>query len=54
MATAGSTDGTVDDFLQRIREMGDKRDREDDERTRKLEQDILEGRRLRQQRREGT
>ena len=43
----------VNDFLRRIRELGDKRDREDQERTRKLEEDILQGRRERQARRAG-
>ncbi|MCJ1475506.1 hypothetical protein MMC13_004169 [Lambiella insularis] len=45
----GSED--VSDFLQRIRELGDKRDREDEERTRKLEEEILQGRKERQARR---
>lgn len=54
MATADSTDGSVDDFLQRIRELGDKRDREDEERTRKLEEEILAGKQARQARRAGT
>ena len=47
----GSED--VNDFLQRIRELGDKRDQEDDERTRKLEEEILQGRKERQARRAG-
>lgn len=47
----GSED--VNDFLARIRELGDKRDKEDEERTRKLEEDIIKGRRERQARREG-
>ena len=47
----GSED--VNDFLQRIRELGDKRDKEDEERTRKLEEEILQGRRERQARRAG-
>ncbi|MCJ1379484.1 hypothetical protein MMC17_002585 [Xylographa soralifera] len=45
----GSED--VTDFLRRIRELGDKRDREDEERTRKLEAEILQGRKERQARR---
>ncbi|KAI9850823.1 MAG: hypothetical protein M1838_004976 [Thelocarpon superellum] len=45
----GSED--VQDFLQRIRELGDKRDREDEERTKKLEEEILQGRKERQARR---
>ena len=47
----GSED--VDDFLKRIRELGDQRDREDEERTRKLEQEILQGRKEREARRAG-
>ncbi|KAF3926944.1 hypothetical protein ABW20_dc0107185 [Dactylellina cionopaga] len=34
-------DNQVTEFLQRIRELDDKRDREDEERTRKLEEDIV-------------
>lgn len=48
---AGSED--VTDFLQRIKEMGDQRDREDEERTRKLEEEIIQGRKERQARRAG-
>lgn len=44
----------VNDFLKRIKELGDKRDREDAERTRKLEEDILQGRREREARRQGS
>lgn len=47
----GSED--VNDFLKRIRELGDQRDREDEERTRKLEQEILQGRKQREARRAG-
>lgn len=47
----GSED--VQEFLKRIRELSEKRDREDAERTRKLEEDILEGRRQREARRLG-
>jgi len=47
----GSED--VNDFLLRIRELGDRRDKEDEERTRKLEEEIMEGRKQRQARREG-
>ena len=47
----GSED--VNDFLQRIRELGDQRDKEDEERTRKLEEEILQGRKERQARRAG-
>jgi hypothetical protein len=48
-------DGSEDvaDFLERIRELGDKRDREDEERTRRLEEEILQGRKERQARRAG-
>ncbi|KAL9119677.1 MAG: hypothetical protein Q9187_003770 [Circinaria calcarea] len=55
MATMAESDGSedVNDFLQRIRELGDKRDKEDEERTRKLEEEILQGRKERQARRAG-
>ena len=43
----------VSEFLLRIRELGDRRDREDDERARKLEAEILAGREARRARREG-
>jgi hypothetical protein len=43
----------VNDFLMRIRELGDKRDKEDAERTRKLEAEILAGREARRARRDG-
>ncbi|CZR54294.1 uncharacterized protein PAC_04177 [Phialocephala subalpina] len=45
----GSED--VNDFLQRIKELGDKRDQEDEERNRLLEEEILKGRAERQARR---
>ncbi|KAG0646966.1 p92 [Hyphodiscus hymeniophilus] len=45
----GSED--VNDFLLRIRELGDRRDQEDEERNRKLEEEILQGRKERQARR---
>ncbi|KAJ5388450.1 hypothetical protein N7509_010991 [Penicillium cosmopolitanum] len=48
----GSED--VNDFLSRIRELGEKRDTEDEERTKKLEEEILQGRKERQARRAGT
>ena len=48
----GSED--VKDFLKRIRELGEQRDREDEERTKKLEQDIIQGRKEREARRAGT
>ncbi|KAL9637015.1 MAG: hypothetical protein Q9164_002467 [Protoblastenia rupestris] len=47
----GSED--VNDFLQRIRELGDQRDKEDEERNRKLEEEIIQGRKERQARRAG-
>jgi hypothetical protein len=47
----GSED--VNDFLLRIRELGEKRDQEDEERNRKLEEEILQGRKERQARRAG-
>lgn len=43
----------MSEFLLRVRELGDKRDREDEERTRKLEQEIIAGREARLARREG-
>ncbi|EEH09851.1 conserved hypothetical protein [Histoplasma capsulatum G186AR] len=49
MEADGSED--VNDFLNRIRELGNKRDREDEERTRKLEEEIIQGRREREARR---
>ncbi|RMJ26400.1 gelsolin repeat protein [Aspergillus sp. HF37] len=53
--TASSTDvdaaEDVNDFLLRIRELGEKRDKEDEARTKKLEEDILQGRKERQARR---
>ncbi|RDL40441.1 Actin depolymerizing protein [Venustampulla echinocandica] len=48
-AAEGSED--VSDFLQRIKELGDRRDQEDEERNRKLEEEILQGRKERQARR---
>ncbi|RFU35732.1 hypothetical protein B7463_g598, partial [Scytalidium lignicola] len=45
----GSED--VNDFLQRIKELGDRRDQEDEERNRKLEEEILKGKLERQARR---
>ena len=43
----------VNDFLQRIKELSDRRDQEDEERNRKLEEEILQGRKERQARRAG-
>ncbi|KAA6412312.1 MAG: hypothetical protein FRX48_04464 [Lasallia pustulata] len=53
MSPVAEPDGSedVNDFLQRIRELGDKRDKEDEERTKKLEEEILQGRKERQARR---
>ena len=48
----GSED--VNDFLSRIRDLSRKRDMEDEERTRKLEEDIIQGRKERQARRAGV
>jgi hypothetical protein len=48
---SGSED--VNDFLQRIKELGDRRDQEDEERNKKLEEEILQGRKERQARRAG-
>lgn len=55
MPTTIDADGSedVNDFLLRIRELGDQRDKEDEERTRKLEEEILQGRKERQARRAG-
>jgi hypothetical protein len=52
---AASDDGseTVDAFLERIASLKVRRDREDDERARKLEEEIAQGRRERQARRAG-
>lgn len=56
MSSSTNPDGPedVNDFLQRIRELGERRDKEDEERTKKLEDEILQGRRERQARRAGT
>lgn len=43
----------VNEFLLRIRELGDKRLKEDEDRARKLEEEILQGRKERQARRAG-
>lgn len=53
MATADASED-VADFLRRIRELGEKREREDLDRTRQLEEEILEGRRQREARRAGV
>lgn len=56
MAAVGIDDGSedVNDFLRRIRELDEKRDKEDQERTRKLEEEILQGRKEREARRAGN
>lgn len=56
MTSTTDTDGTedVNDFLTRIRELGEKRDKEDEDRTKKLEEEILKGRKERQARRAGN
>ena len=55
MPLASDPDGSedVNDFLKRIKELSDERDREDEERTRKLEEEIIQGRKERQARRAG-
>ena len=56
MSTAEGNDmdeAGVNEFLQRIKELGDKRNKEDEERTRKLEEEILAGREARQARQAG-
>ncbi|PWY90139.1 hypothetical protein BO70DRAFT_308701 [Aspergillus heteromorphus CBS 117.55] len=49
--TDGDSTEDVNDFLLRIRQLGEKRDKEDEERTKKLEEEILQGRKERQARR---
>lgn len=44
---------SVDAFLERIASLKNQRNQEDEEHTRKLEEDILQGRRERQARRAG-
>ncbi|KAL9056690.1 MAG: hypothetical protein Q9162_002759 [Coniocarpon cinnabarinum] len=53
MATAEGQDGAehVTDFLKRIKELGEQRDQEDLERTRRLEEQVYEARRQREERR---
>lgn len=55
MTTPADADGSEDvaDFLERIRDLGDGNQKEDEERTRKLEEDILQARKERQARRAG-
>lgn len=47
------TSEDVSDFLRRVKELSIQRDQEDEERNRKLEEEILQGRKERQARREG-
>jgi chromosome condensin MukBEF ATPase and DNA-binding subunit MukB len=55
MSSTAETDAEdVNDFLKRIQELGTKRDQEDEERNRKLEEEILQGRKERQARRAGV
>jgi chromosome condensin MukBEF ATPase and DNA-binding subunit MukB len=55
MSSTTETDAEdVNDFLKRIQELGTKRDQEDEERNRKLEEEILQGRKERQARRAGV
>ena len=56
MTVPANPDGAedVNDFLQRIRELGENRDKHDEERTKKLEEEIMQGRKERQARRAGT
>ncbi|KAJ5774910.1 Small GTPase superfamily ARF/SAR type [Penicillium paradoxum] len=51
MTVPNESSEDVSDFLQRIRELGERRDKEDDERTKKLEEEIIQGRKERQARR---
>ena len=55
MSAIGGGDGSEDvaDFLERIRGLGDRNNKEDEERTRKLEDEILQGRKEREARRAG-
>lgn len=53
MNASGENAESVDAFLERIASLNNKSTREDEERTRRLEDDILQGRRERQARRAG-
>ncbi len=55
LASTQEEDGSedVNDFLRRIRELDDRRNREDEERTRKLQEELLKGRQEREARRAG-
>ena len=50
--SGGSED--VADFLRRIKDLNEKRDQEDADRTRKLEEEIMQGRKQREARRLGA
>lgn len=55
MSSTAETDAEdVNDFLKRIQELGIKRDQEDEERNKRLEEEILQGRKERQARRAGS
>lgn len=56
MANVGSQDGSedVNDFLKRVKQLGEDQDAQDDEASRRYEEQILEGRRQREARRAGT
>lgn len=47
-------DVVVNDFLQKIKSMGEQRDQDTEQRSRQLEEEILKGRKERQARRAGT
>ncbi|RHZ64575.1 putative gelsolin repeat protein [Aspergillus thermomutatus] len=51
ITTDADSSEDVNDFLLRIRELGEKRDKEDEERTKKLEEEIMQSRKERQARR---
>lgn len=53
MASQAADAEDVNDFLARIKEMGSKRLQEDEERNKRLEEEILQGRRERAARRAG-
>lgn len=53
VTTDADSSEDVNDFLQRIRELGEKRNKEDEERTKKLEEEIMQSRKERQARRAG-
>jgi hypothetical protein len=48
-----SEESEVNNFLQNIKELSNRRDSEDQERAKRLEEEILQGRRERQARRAG-